>query len=115
MTTCSVWQCSTVRSAIISKITSMAAGADWTYALFKWMDEWYDWGKVVQFAFNVCFFSSILYLAVPMYCSKLAQYFKAECSVTAVSLSLLCSTPRDIEEVKMSGKIHRKQAVLTTP
>lgn len=29
----------------ITKITSMAAGADWTYALFKWMDEWYDFGE----------------------------------------------------------------------
>jgi len=48
------------------------------------------------------------YLAVPMYCSKLSQCFKAGASVTAVYLSVLCSTPRVTKEVKMSGRICRK-------
>lgn len=82
----------------ITKITSMVAGADWTYALFKWMDEWYDFGeRLSNLLLMFGFFPSISFLAVPMYCSKLAKYFKAACSVTAVPLSLLCSTLRDIK------------------
>lgn len=61
------------------------------------------------------FFSFISYLVAPAYCSKLALCFKSEPSVMVIYLSALCSTPRDTGEVKLSGKIFRKQAVLATP